>query len=199
MGHNAKGRLTGEHIVTDRCQAPQSQGNTVGNTVGNTTVTGTRFGARGSLVSVHLADWERRLLAELIGELRSNLLNHTPARDGGDGLDSSLRRLFPPAYLGDPDQDAEYQRLMRDELLAERLDHLDLLEGTLAADHLNDAQVVAWMQGLNELRLVLGTLLDISEEEVPSELDPHDPTQRPRLRYHYLGGLLAELVDAAHR
>ena len=51
------------------------------------------------MVSVHLADWERRLLAEMVGELRRNLLDHTPARDGGDGLDPSLRRLFPPAYL----------------------------------------------------------------------------------------------------
>ncbi len=151
------------------------------------------------MVSVHLADWERRLLAEMVGELRRNLLDHTPARDGGDGLDPSLRRLFPPAYLSDPDRDADYQRLMRDELLAERLDHLDLLDGTLEADHLNDAQVTAWIQGLNELRLVLGTQLNISEEDDPTDVDPHDPGQRPRLRYHYLGGLLAELIDAAHR
>lgn len=159
-------------------------------------MSGTRFGARGSLVSVHLDDWERRLLAEMVGELRSNLLDHTPARDGGDGLDPSLRRLFPTAYLSDPDRDAEYQRLMRDELLAERLDHLDLLDSTLASDHLDDEQITAWMQGLNELRLVLGTQLDISEEDDPAEIDPHDPAQRPRLRYHYLGGLLAELIDA---
>ncbi len=151
------------------------------------------------MVSVHLADWERRLLAEMVGELRRNLLDHTPARDGGDGLDPSLRRLFPPAYLSDPDRDADYQRLMRDELLAERLDHLDLLDGTLEADHLNDAEVTAWIQGLNELRLVLGTQLNISEEDDPTDVDPHDPGQRPRLRYHYLGGLLAELIDAAHR
>lgn len=159
-------------------------------------MSGTRFGARGSLVSVHLDDWERRLLAEMVGELRSNLLDHTPARDGGDGLDPSLRRLFPTAYLSDPDRDAEYQRLMRDELLAERLDHLDLLDSTLASDHLDDEQITAWMQGLNELRLVLGTQLDISEQDDPAEIDPHDPAQRPRLRYHYLGGLLAELIDA---
>ncbi len=159
----------------------------------------TRFGARGSLVSVYLADWERRLLAEMVGELRSNLLDHTPARDGGDGLDPSLRRLFPPAYLSDPDRDAEYQRLMRDELLAERLDHLDLLDSTLALEHLDDSQVTAWMQGLNELRLVLGTQIDISEEDDPADVDPHDPAQRPRLRYHYLGGLLAELIDAVER
>ena len=159
-------------------------------------MSGTRFGARGSLVSVHLADWERRLLAEMVSDLRFNLLNHTPASDGGDGLDQSLRRLFPPAYLSDPERDTEYQRLMRDELLAERLDHLDLLDDTLAADHLDEAQITAWMQGLNELRLVLGTQLDISEEDDPADLDPHDPAQRPRLRYHYLGGLLAELLDA---
>ncbi|MCY4517498.1 MAG: DUF2017 family protein [Acidimicrobiaceae bacterium] len=150
-------------------------------------------------MSVHLADWERRLLAEMVAELRSNLLDHTPARDGGDGLDPSLRRLFPPAYLSDPDRDAEYQRLMRDELLVERLDHLDLLDSTLAAEHLDDSQVTAWMQGLNELRLVLGTQIDISEEDDPAEVDPQDPAQRPRLRYHYLGGLLAELIDAAYR
>ncbi len=188
MGHDAEGRLSYGRVFAGSWR--RSRDGESGH------VTGTRFGARGSLVSVHLADWERRLLTELVGELRSNLLDHTPARDGGDGLDPSLRRLFPPAYLADPDRDAEYQRLMRDDLLAERLEHLDLLDGTLAADHLDDAQVIAWMQGLNELRLVLGTQLDISEEEDPTDLDPHDPAQRPRLRYHYLGGLLAELIDA---
>lgn len=160
-------------------------------------MTGTRFGVRGSMVSVHLADWERRLLVGMVAELRLNLLDHTPARDGGEGLDPSLRRLFPPAYLSDPDRDVEYQRLMRDELLAERLEHLEQLDGTLDEDHLDDDQVTAWVQGLNELRLVLGTQLDISEEDDPADIDPDDPTQRPLLRYHYLGGLLAELIEAA--
>ncbi len=186
MGDDAEGQLS--HVCTGHAGA-----------TGDAAVTGTRFGVRGSLVSVHLADWERRLLAEMVNELRSNLLDHTPARDGGDGLDPSLRRLFPPAYLSDPDRDAEYQRLMRDELLAERLEHLEFLDRSLDEDHLDDEQVTAWMRGLNELRLVIGTQLDISEEDDPADIDPDDPAQRPMLRYHYLGGLLAELIEAAPR
>ncbi|MGH3048255.1 MAG: DUF2017 family protein, partial [Gaiellaceae bacterium] len=52
---------------------------------------------------------ERELLRGLPGQLRS-LLDADPA-------DSALRRLFPPAYEDDPEDEDEYRRLMRDELL----------------------------------------------------------------------------------
>ena len=44
-----------------------------------------------------------------------------------------MRRLFPTAYPDDPEKEAEYQRFMRDELVASRTAALDAVEATLDA------------------------------------------------------------------
>ncbi len=66
---------------------------------------------------INLRDDERELIARLIGELRELLLANDPLSE------PLLRRLFPPAYhlADDAEADAEYQRLMREELVASRL------------------------------------------------------------------------------
>src|SRR3977135_2112664 len=58
---------------------------------------------------------ERQLVARLLTELSQLLV--------GESDDSRLVRIFPPAYhlADDADADAEYQRLMREELVASRL------------------------------------------------------------------------------
>ena len=90
-----------------------------------------------------------------------------------------MRRLFPPAYPDDPERDAGYQVLTRDELLEQRLAALDVVERTLDGGDLDTGEMTAWMGTLNSLRLVLGTRLDV-DEELP-DLDPADP-RRPRTR-----------------
>ena len=55
---------------------------------------------------LRLSDGERELLRTLPGELRALL--------GSKREDSSLRRLFPPAYERDEEGEAEYRRLMDD-------------------------------------------------------------------------------------
>ena len=135
-----------------------------------------------------LDERDRTGLKELAGWLRTRLLGDTTA--------DSVRRLFPPAYLGDEDRDAEYQELMRDELLESRLQHLDVLEETAGADRINEEQLLGWMAAVNGIRLVLGTELDITEEDDPFDVDPDDPNSGLRLVYGALGVLLEELVDA---
>jgi hypothetical protein len=51
------------------------------------------------------------------------------------------------------------------------------------------------MTALNQLRLVLGTRLDVSEEDPPFP-DPDDPTAALHEVYHYLGVLLEAVLDA---
>ena len=50
------------------------------------------------------------------------------------------------------------------------------------------------MGAVNDLRLVLGTRLDVSEDD--HDVDPDAPDGPARLVYHYLGWLLEEIVDA---
>src|SRR5439155_18735643 len=108
--------------------------------------------------------------------------------------DPSLTRLFPPAYLDHPDNDAEYHRLMRDDLVARHLASLETLEATADATRLDEEQLLGWLGALNDLRLVLGTKLDVSEEMEPVSDDHSDAGSYAV--YSYLSWLEEQVVEA---
>ena len=141
---------------------------------------------RGGRYEINLPEPERALLGNLALQLRDLLAETTD--------DPSLRRLFPTAYHDDPERDREYQQLVRDELLERRLAALDTLETTLAATEVDEDELSAWLRALNDLRLVLGTRLDVTEDH--PELDPEDPDAPAHAVYDYLAFLLSEAVDA---
>ena len=138
---------------------------------------------------VKLRPSERVLMGDLVVQFREQLLASTD--------DPSVRRLFPPAYPDDPERDAGYQVLTRDELLEHRLAALDTVEESLDGDELDDAGLRAWMSTLNSLRLVLGTRLDV-DEELPALADD-DPLAPAYAVYEYLGWLLSQVVDVLSR
>lgn len=141
---------------------------------------------------VPIFDWERDLLAS-IGDQLETLLR-------SDDIASApmLERLFPPAYNLDAERNHEYQRLMREDLLERHLDGVRVLRTTIARKRLTAQELNGWMRAVNSMRLVLGTLLDVSEDE-PLDLDESDDGPRTALvaHYHYLSALLGEIVDAA--
>ena len=53
------------------------------------------------------------------------------AADRPDGDPATCARLFPVVHPDDADQEAEYQRLMRDELVTSRLAGIDVVEAVL--------------------------------------------------------------------
>jgi Domain of unknown function (DUF2017) len=130
---------------------------------------------------------ERALLRSLPGRLR-RLLAETPD-------DRSLERLFPPAY-DDAEDEAEYRRLMGDELLEGRRRALRVIEETLDEDRLTKEQAEAWLTALNDLRLVLGTRLDVTEDMLLERLRPDDPNALEISLYAYLSWLQEQLVEA---
>ncbi|MGH9183030.1 MAG: DUF2017 family protein [Acidimicrobiales bacterium] len=140
---------------------------------------------------VRLPDAERQLLGSLASQMRAAL-------DEGEPEDPGLRRLFPSAYPEDPARDAEYRGLVRDDLLGRRRAALDTLEATLGATRLDDDELAAWMGAINDLRLVLGTRLDVSEETDLSPR-PDDPSAPALAVYGYLGVLLESIVTALGR
>jgi hypothetical protein len=71
-----------------------------------------------------------------------------------------------------------------------------VVEASVEASVLSEEQLTAWMQSINSLRLVLGTMLDINEDDQELGFDPEDPDARTQALYGYLGGLLDEIVDA---
>jgi hypothetical protein len=133
-------------------------------------------------VLLQLSPEERALVASLAGELRSQL-------DSATG-DPSFRRLFPPAYDDEHDEKA-YRELAGDELLDGRRRALEVLAATAGSDRLSAEEADAWLRALNDLRLVLGTRLDVQEDMLL------DAPQTPDLAlYGYLSWLQEQLVAA---
>jgi hypothetical protein len=136
---------------------------------------------------VKLPAEERAVLEALAPQLRELL--------GGDLADPNLRRLFPTAYAEDAERDREYHALVRDDLADRRRAAIDTLLATLDERRLTEEQLTAWMGAVNDLRLVLGTRLDVSEETELGD-DPDDPDTALLALYTYLGFLLEQIVDA---
>ena len=135
---------------------------------------------------LHLPAAERALLVNLVDQLRELLSLTTD--------DPAVRRLFPTAYHEDAERDREYQQLVRDELLERRLAALATVEETTFLDEVTEEQLSGWLTALNDLRLVLGTRLDVSEDD--GELEEDDPNAPALAVYGYLGFLLSEVVEA---
>jgi len=144
-------------------------------------------------VVVNLEQEEIDLVVRLVAELRGLLLTDDPR------MAHLTRRLFPPAYhlADDAEADAEYQRLMRDDLVASRLTAMQHVDDTLTAGQpLSDEAMMGLLQSLNAVRLVLGTLLDVSEDQGTDAIADDDPMVGEHHLYHFLSYLLDSAVDA---
>ncbi|HZO48917.1 MAG TPA: DUF2017 family protein [Gaiellaceae bacterium] len=139
--------------------------------------------------AVRLSAADRRLLQGLAAQVRELV-----ERD-----DEAVARLFPPAYRDDPDAQAGYERLVRRELVAGRVARLRVLEQSAGADRLDDAQADAWCSALNDVRLVLGERLGISEDLYERDVDRNDPRAPQLALYLWLTWLQSTVVDALAR
>ena len=137
------------------------------------------FARSGGLVEVRLGDEERDLVANLAGQFRSLL-----SEDAGP----DQRRLYPTAYLDDPERDADYAALVHDDLLRSRLEAADVVSATVGNETLDPGELEQWMVVLNSLRLV------ISEAD---EFAPEAPDMAERSLLLWLGLLLEEAVEAS--
>ena len=139
----------------------------------------------GDRTTVLLGEEERALLVDLAEQFRTVLtLDEDP----------DLRRLYPAAYAHDAERDADYVNLIHDDLVRTRIDAVDELVGSSSAASIDDEQLVAWMQVLNGLRLLLGTRLDVSEED---GFNPEAPDAPSRALLAWLGFVLEEAVESA--
>ena len=142
--------------------------------------------------SLNIDASDRTTLNALLDQLRDVLMN--------DSSSDIARRLFPAAYHQDEQHEQEYQRLMRDELLSSRLASLSLTSSILEREAAGNSIVLtadeldALMRSINSLRLVLGTLLDVDEDEFEAHLDEDDPSYGQYQLYSYLGWLLDWIV-----
>jgi hypothetical protein len=133
---------------------------------------------------------QRDVLRALPGQLRELLAEGDPAAD------RALQRLYPTADLDDPEHAAEFDRLVRDDLTAQRAAAIEAMERTIDEDRLSEDELVDWLAVLNDLRLVLGTRLEVTEETTPDDFGRRDPRAPVYALYAYLSYLEEQIVEA---
>jgi hypothetical protein len=146
---------------------------------------------------IELGEDEAALVSRLLDELRQLLTNPSP--DSSERL--LIVRLFPVAHPQDEDAEAEYQRLMRDDLVQSKLEAIARVETVLTAERRSDRVVdeeglVAFMQSLNGIRLVLGTMLGVTDDPEAEEVEEQIENSPEYHLYAYLSWLLEHCVRA---
>jgi hypothetical protein len=145
-------------------------------------------------ISLRLSARERTILGAYLAELREIVAPANPAAE--QAVDPAVARLYPAAIPDDPAADAAFRDLTRADLEDTRRTRLATVEATLDARSIDDAQATAWMGTLNDLRLVLGTRLGVTDETEGQPIDEDDPDADRRIVYAYAGWLLEQFVDA---
>ena len=149
--------------------------------------------AKGDRFVVDLGADESGLIRRLIGELRSMLTDPEP----DDGAQVLLARLFPVVHPDDEEMEAEYQRLMREELVQSKLSAFDIVDDTLSGDgRVDEGELLAVMQSINSIRLVLGTMLGVTDDPDTDEVTPGLEDSAEYHLYGYLSWLLEWCVRA---
>jgi Domain of unknown function (DUF2017) len=138
---------------------------------------------------LRLPPQERDVLAAVPAMLRSLLTD-------GDAQDPAMRRLFPSAFPDDEAATAEFDSVVRDDLLAQRLAAIDTMERTLQAERLTEDELAAWLAAMNDLRLVLGVRLAVTEESRPEDFASDPESERAYGLYAYLSFLEEDVVRA---
>jgi hypothetical protein len=144
---------------------------------------------------IDLGTNETDILLRLIDELRTLLTDDNPEPAAA----ALTARLFPVVHPDDPVMEAEYQRLMRDELVQSKLSALLQVETALGGNgKVDEGQLLAFMQAVNSIRLVLGVMLGISDDESADQVDEISnlAETHEQMLYHYLSWLLEWTVTA---
>ncbi len=144
----------------------------------------------GGGVQVRLPSGLRDVLRSLCDQLETLLTTEDPSSD------PALARLSPAAYPDDPLRELEFEQMAGDDLAAGRLAALRELRDTAGADTLDEEQALAWLRTLNDLRLVLGTRLDVTEESGVEDFAGDEAMEAAFQLYGALGSIQGELLLA---
>jgi len=116
--------------------------------------------------------------------------------------DPVLARLLPDAYRDDTEAAGEFRRFTEQELRSGKVAAAQTVLDTLPPDggriELTEEDAQVWLRALNDVRLVLGVRLDITEDTAQrsQDLDPADPRAAYLWVYDWLTYLQETLVRA---
>jgi hypothetical protein len=153
------------------------------------------FRRRGAEVVARLDPAEAGIVGLLLDQLEQLLA----AAEDDVADDPVLARLLPDGHRGDPRLAADYRELTESGLRSGKADDLATVRATLLDGggevRLDDDQAQAWLRTTNDLRLALGTRLEITEDtEPPDEVTGEEDHQLAV--YYWLTSLQGSLVDA---
>jgi hypothetical protein len=116
--------------------------------------------------------------------------------------DPILARLLPDAYSDDPAASGEFRRYTEVSLRSGKVAAAQTVLATLPARggrvRLTEEQAQAWLRALNDVRLSLGVILDVTDDfdQQVGELSDDDPRAAYIGVYQWLAFLQESLVDA---
>ena len=130
------------------------------------------------------------------------MFNETSAEPPEIPADPVLARLLPDAYQDDPEAAGEFRKYTESSLREAKKYFAQMLLETLPPKggrvKLNADQARDWLRALNDVRLMFGVRLEVSEdfEEQLTSLDPKDPRVAAFQVYGWLGEVQESLVRA---
>lgn len=153
-----------------------------------------KVGRRRGVVRLTLSYDEAEVLAEQLNALATALTDEA-------GLEPPVRqRLFPDALRDDPAAAAEFRALTEQALRETKQERIGQCRAEIPPGggeiQLDSEGVDRWLTVTNDLRLTLGTRLDVREDD-DVRLDPDDPQLHLRVVYYWLTELQDNLVHAA--
>ena len=151
--------------------------------------------ARGGDVVARLEPAEAGIGGLLLDQLEQ-LLEADAEDVGGDPV---IARRLPDGHRGDPELAADYRELTEASLRSGKADDLAMVRATLPEGggevRLDADQAAAWLRTSNDLRLAMGTRLDITDDTEPPEEITGEEDQQLAV-YYWLTARQGSLVDA---
>jgi hypothetical protein len=168
---------------------------------------------RGGALVATLAEREAVLLRGLVGQIRELLAARVAASPQDElaeltGIiagpttaptDRVLARLLPDFHREDTSLSGGLRSLHEPELLATKDGAIGVVLDSCPARggrvRLSEEQAQAWLTALNDIRLALGTVLEVTDD-MPDELPPDDPRASHLAVYHWLTWVQESLIQA---
>jgi Domain of unknown function (DUF2017) len=160
------------------------------------------FRRSGDRFTARFSPEEAKVLRQVASEVIALLT------DGFDRDDPVVERLFPDIYPDDAEATADLRKYTDGDLKTGKIDQAGAILAALPASGGGDVSLdaesaEAWLRGLTDVRLAIGTRLDIRDDTIlQEELDEavlHDPTSArvgQLSLFAYLGFLLESLLGA---
>ena len=133
------------------------------------------------------------------------MFNEAAAEPPEAPVDPVLARLLPDGYTGDPEAAGEFRKYTESSLREAKKYFAQTLLETLPPKggrvKLTADQARDWLRALNDVRLMFGVRLEVTEdfEDQLTSLDPKDPRVAAFQVYGWLGGVQESLVRAIAR